>query len=45
VSPRSAPGAEGVRAIVAEALEMSVRDTWPEPDLRLIDDDEPAVRC
>ena len=43
VSPRSAAGAEGVRAIVAEAEEMSARDTWPEPDLRLIDDDRPSA--
>src|SRR5215468_1546213 len=43
VLPRSAAGAEGVRAIMAEAPEMSARDTWPDPDLGLIDDDRPPA--
>jgi hypothetical protein len=28
-----------VRAIIAEAPETTDRDTWPEPDMRLVDDD------
>src|SRR5262245_40574552 len=43
VSPRITAGAEGVRAIVAKAQEMSARDTWPDPDLGLIDDDRPPA--
>ena len=28
-----------VRAIIAEAPEMNARDTWSEPDMRLVTDD------
>jgi hypothetical protein len=32
-------GTENVRAMIATAPEVSARDTWPEPDMRLLDDD------
>ena len=32
-------GAAELRRIVALAPEMSERDTWPEPDMRLVEDD------
>ncbi len=34
---------ESVRVIIAEAPEMTLRDTWPEPDMRLICDDRPSA--
>jgi hypothetical protein len=42
MSPEPA-GAEDVRRIIGEAPEMSERDTWPEPDMRLINDDRPPA--
>src|SRR5437899_7032775 len=32
-------GAAELRRIVALAPEMAARDTWPEPDMRLVEDD------
>ena len=37
VTPPNGPGA--VRGIIATAREVTERDTWPEPDLRLVEDD------
>ena len=34
---------ENVRAFLADAPEMSARDTWPEPDMRLVSDDRPPA--
>jgi uncharacterized protein DUF3987 len=34
---------ENVRAFVAEAPEMTPRDTWPKPDIRLVNDDRPLA--
>jgi hypothetical protein len=34
---------ENVRALVAEAREVTARDTWPEPDIRLVSDDCPPA--
>jgi len=34
---------ENVRAFVAEAPEVTARDTWPEPDMRLVSDDRPPA--
>jgi hypothetical protein len=39
MSPLSTAGAENVRAIITEAKEVTERDTWPMPDMRIIDDD------
>lgn len=41
--PREAGGAAALRAIVEAAPEMTDRDTWPEPDMRLVDDDRPPA--
>ena len=38
MSPETA-GAAQVRAFIDQAPEITTRDTWPEPDTRLIDDD------
>jgi hypothetical protein len=37
VSPRD--GAAEIRRLVTAAPEMTARDTWPEPDMRLVEDD------
>ena len=37
MSPRD--GAAEIRRIIAKAPEMTERDTWPEPDMRLVEDD------
>jgi hypothetical protein len=34
---------ENVRAFVVEAPEMTPRDTWPNPDMRLVNDDRPPA--
>jgi len=34
---------ENVRAFVVEAPEMTPRDTWPKPDMRLVNDDRPPA--
>ena len=34
---------ENVRAFVADAPEMTARDIWPEPDMRLVSDDRPRA--
>jgi hypothetical protein len=34
---------ENVRAFVAEAPEVTARDTWAEPDMRLVSDDRPPA--
>ena len=36
---REAAGAEQVRALIGKAPEMKTRDTWPAPDMRLVNDD------
>ena len=41
--PPNGTGAAQIRTIVGVALEMTDRDTWPEPDLRLINDDRPPA--
>jgi hypothetical protein len=39
----SRDGAAELRRIIATAPEMAVRDTWPEPDMRLVEDDRAAA--
>lgn len=39
MSPPNAVGAAQVRAIIGEASEITTRDTWPKPDMRLMNDD------
>lgn len=41
--PREAAGAAALRAIAEEAPAMTDRDMWPEPDIRLVDDDRPPA--
>ena len=41
--PPNAAGAALVRTNVDAAPEMTDRDTWPEPDMRLINDDRPPA--
>ena len=41
-SPKAA-GAAQVRKIIDDAPEMTPRDAWPEPDMRLIKDDSPPA--
>src|SRR5262249_5379610 len=37
--PPETPGAERVREFVNAAAEIADRETWPEPDMRLVEDD------
>ena len=41
--PPNGAGAAQIRTIVDAASEMTDRDTWPEPDMRLINDDRPPA--
>ena len=43
MSPSKVTGAEQIRSIIGAAPEMTDSDTWPEPDMRLLNDDRPPA--
>jgi hypothetical protein len=43
MSPPNAAGVAQVQAIIGGTREITARDTWPDPDMRLVNDDRPLA--